>query len=104
MTRCTALRKRDPGTGRRTVGTYIYNAFGQRAVKTASGGTTHFVYDGSGHLIMEADGATGAVQREYVRLDDMPVAMVDETGASPVIYYIDSDQLGAPQNVSPSGY
>jgi hypothetical protein len=31
----------------------------------------------AGHLLAEHDGATGAVLREYVWLDDMPVAMID---------------------------
>jgi RHS repeat-associated protein len=82
------------------VGSYLTNAFGQRAVKSASGVTTHFLYDTFGHLIAEANGATGAILREYVWLDNMPVALVDETGASPVIYYIHTDQLGTPQKVT----
>ncbi len=33
-------------------------------------------------------------------MDDLPVAMVDDTGASPVVYYIHTDQLGSPQKVT----
>lgn len=60
---------------------------------------TQFVYDRAGHLIEEADG-TGAAVREYIWLDDMPVAMVDHSGASPVVYYIHSDHLGRPQKIT----
>jgi RHS repeat-associated protein len=33
-------------------------------------------------------------------LDDVPVAMVDSTGASPVLYFIHTDQLGTPQKLT----
>ncbi len=38
--------------------------------------------------------------REYIWMDDLPVAMVDGTGASPVVYYIHTDQIGSPQKVT----
>lgn len=50
------------------VGEYIYNALGQRAVKTAGGRTTIFLYDFSGNLIAEAD-AAGRIQSEYAWLN-----------------------------------
>jgi RHS repeat-associated protein len=83
-----------------SVGSYVYNGFEQRAAKTASGLTTNFVYDTAGHMIAEENGSTGAAIREYIWLDDLPVAMVDDTGSSPVIYYIHTDQLGTPQKIS----
>jgi RHS repeat-associated protein len=82
-----------------TAGTYVYNAFEQRVQKTAGGVTTQFVYDRSGHLLEEAN-ASGATQKEYIWLDDMPVAVVDDTGASPVLYFIHADQLGTPQKIT----
>jgi RHS repeat-associated protein len=82
------------------VGSYTYNGFEQRAAKTASGLTTNFVYDGGGHMIAEENGSTGAAIREYIWLDNLPVAMVDDTGSSPVVYYIHADQLGTPQKIS----
>jgi RHS repeat-associated protein len=57
---------------------------------------THYVFDPAGHLLAEHDGATGAVQREYVWLDDMPLAMIDSTGPSPVTYYIHTGQIEEP--------
>jgi len=80
-------------------GSYLYNAFRQRVQKVAGGSTAQFVYDRAGHLIEEASGS-GAVQREYIWLDDRPVAMVDSTGVSPILYYVHADQLGTPQKIT----
>jgi RHS repeat-associated protein len=83
-----------------TVGTYLVNGLEQRVVKTVGSATTHFVFDRLGHLLAEADGTTGAIQKEYIWLDDLPIAMVDDTGASPVITYIHADHLGTPQKMT----
>jgi RHS repeat-associated protein len=81
------------------VGDYVYNALEQRVAKTAGGNTQQFVYDRAGHLIEEADGSGNAV-REYIWLGDTPVAMVDHSGATPVLYYIHSDHLNRPQKIT----
>ena len=81
------------------VGTYLYNAFGQRVQKVAGGITTQLVFDSLGHLLAEADGS-GAVLRDYIWFDNVPVAMVDDTGSSPAIYYIHTDQLGTPRKMT----
>ena len=80
-------------------GSYLFNAFAQRVQKVVSSVTIQFVHDEAGHLIAGADGS-GPVQREYIWLDDMPVAMVDDTGVSPVLYYIHTDQIGTPQKIT----
>ena len=82
------------------VGAYVYNGFEQRVKKTAGGATTDFIFDRAGHLFAEANDSTGASLREYIWKDDLPVAMVDDTGSSPVVYYIHTDQLGSPQKVT----
>lgn len=82
------------------VGSYLYNAFEQRVEKSAGSADTHFILDRFGHLLAEADGSTGAAIREYIWLDDLPVAVVDDTGASPVLYFIHTDQLGTPQKIT----
>ena len=82
-----------------TVGSYLYNAFGQRVQKLAGGITTQLLFDRAGHLSEEADGS-GVALRDYIWLDDLPVAMVDDTGSSPAIYYIHTDQLGTPRKMS----
>jgi uncharacterized protein RhaS with RHS repeats len=51
-------------------------------------------------LIEEADASTGAPLREYVWIDDRPVALVDRTSGAPVIYYIHTGQLGSPQKIT----
>jgi RHS repeat-associated protein len=40
------------------------------------------------------------VLRDYIWFDNVPVAMVDDTGSSLVVYYIHTDQLGTPQKMS----
>ena len=87
-----------PATGS---GTYLFNAFNQRVQKTAGSTATQFIYDEAGHLFEEANGS-GTVQKEYIWLDDLPVAMVDDTGSSPVLYFIHSDQIGTPQKITDS--
>lgn len=57
---------------------------------------THYVYDHAGRLLMEASG-TGAIQREYVWLDDMPLALfADLDTASPQQWYVHADHLDRP--------
>jgi RHS repeat-associated protein len=81
-------------------------------------GTVHYIYDTQGHLIAEADAATGATTREYLWLPsndnqndtmaedmglaandnapvDLPLAVVN-VSATPVIYQVHTDQLGRP--------
>jgi RHS repeat-associated protein len=82
-----------------TPATYLSNGFQQRVQKSVGSSTTQFVYDQAGHLLEEADGS-GTVQKEYIWLDDMPVAMVDDTGASPVLYFIHADQINTPQKLT----
>lgn len=60
--------------------TYRINALGQRVAKSvpkAGGGTTdtYYHYDQGGHLIGESD-ATGKLVRDYLWLDDIPLAVM----------------------------
>jgi RHS repeat-associated protein len=80
-------------------GSYLFNAFNQRVQKVVGGTTTQFVYDEAGHLLEEAN-ASGVVQREYIWLGNMPAAVVDDTGSSPVLYFIHADQIGTPQKIT----
>ena len=76
---------------------YALNATGERVAKTIPGTpdrVTHFHYDLQGRLIAESD-AAGAVLREYIWLDDLPVmARIDGTE-----YAILADHLGTPQRL-----
>jgi RHS repeat-associated protein len=83
-----------------TTETAIYNALGQRIQK--SGGTAAtvlFWYDEAGHLLGEYDG-TGALIEETVWLGDIPVATLRPNGASVSIYYVHSDQLNTPRQIT----
>ena len=79
---------------------YKYNAFGQRAVQTVSGGGTHFLFSPEGLLLAE-HGVTGTRVRDYIYLNGQPLAVVDSAGT---VNYILNDQIGQPQKMlSPSG-
>ena len=82
------------------MGSYVYNGFEQRAEKTAGSTATDFVFDRMGHLLEEANHATGTAIREYIWLDDMAVAMVQYPSTS--ILYIHTDHLGTPQKITSS--
>ena len=53
---------------------YTVNALGQRIAKALPNSSTHYHYDGNGQLIGEST-AQGVFQKEYVYLNDMPVAL-----------------------------
>jgi RHS repeat-associated protein len=101
---------------------YVYNAMEQLASRNTSApggpiGTVHYIYDTDGHLIAEADAATGATMREYLWLPsnnnqnntlaedmtaandnapvDLPLAVVN-VSATPVVYQVHTDHLGRP--------
>jgi RHS repeat-associated protein len=82
-----------------TVGTYVYNAFGQRLTKSASGDQTLYQYDRFGHLIEEDDTTAGPAtpRADYIYLGDQPVGLFFP--ASGLLYYHD-DRLGTPQLVT----
>ena len=104
--------------------TYIYNALEQLASRNTSAvggpvGTVHYIYDRDGHLIAEADAATGATTREYIWLPandnandtiveamglvadndnvpDLPLAVIANVNTAPVTYAVHTDHLGRP--------
>jgi len=75
-----------------TVGTYTYNALGQRARKVAGSSDTDFVYGLSGELLGEY--ANGTVIREYVHANGAPVAQIESSGD---VHYLHTDHLGTPR-------
>lgn len=82
-----------------TVGTYVYNALGQRMSKTVTtpaAGTTRFFYDENSQLLAEY----GATSRDIVWLDNLPIATVDLVGGVATFGYIHADALGTPRVVS----
>ncbi len=77
------------------VGTYTYNASNQRTKKVAGGNTTQYVYGLNGLLYGEYTNA-GALIREYVYLNDAPLAQID-AGTPEVLTYLHPDHLGTPR-------
>jgi len=86
--------------GGATVGTYTYNALGQRIQKTTTVPTIttqRFFYDEQSHLIGEY--TEGGNNRDTIWLGDMPVATVDTSGATTAVNYVIGDGLGTPRTV-----
>ncbi len=90
---------------KKLVGTYLYNAQGQRTQKITKHGTTVYHYDVQGHLIAET-GKGGELQRAYIWLDDMPLVQIDVKGKEHEhrrkprkehIAYLHTDHLGTPR-------
>lgn len=80
-------------------GNYTYDAFSRlanRSVLNLGPSTfTHNLYDQQGHVVVETN-AAGASLREYIWLDDMPVAIIDNVNTTPVLYYVHADHLDRP--------
>jgi RHS repeat-associated protein len=78
---------------------YTYDGRERMAIRSTQNmtpaGTTHYVYDTAGHLLMEASG-TGTFLTEYIWLDDMPLALVANLDTSPNLYFVHADHLDRP--------
>jgi YD repeat-containing protein len=57
------------------ISTYQVSSQGQRVRKNGAGGDTVFHYDAQGRLIAETS-AAGTLQKEYIYLGDLPVAVI----------------------------
>ncbi len=82
-----------------TVGTYTYNALGQRTAKVATlpvAISQRFVYDEGSQLLGEYSDST----RDYIWLDGIPVATVDTTGMTSTVSYVHVDGLNTPRAVA----
>ena len=62
-------------------------------------GTVLYAYDEAGHVLGEYDG-TGTLIEETVWLGDTPVATLRPNGSTVLIYYVHSDQLNTPRQVT----
>lgn len=76
--------------------TYGYDFREQRVWRTVKTTTIHYIFDENGYLLAEHNGATGAVIREYVWIDDMPVAVIDSSSGRAKTYYIHTGRLEEP--------
>ena len=83
-----------------TVGSYTYNALGERIGKLAGTTSERYAYNEAGQLI----GEYGTTSRDYVWLGDLPVAVINNTingsVTTSVVNYVTADQLGTPRAVS----
>ncbi|GAB2533383.1 RHS repeat-associated core domain-containing protein [Rhodanobacter koreensis] len=86
-----------------TVGTYTYNAMGERIGKVAAfpqATTERYAYDEAGQLI----GEYGTTNRDYIWLGGLLVAVIDNTINGSIttstVNYLTADQLGAPRVVT----
>jgi RHS repeat-associated protein len=81
--------------------TYGYDFQEHRVWRTVSSGGSstdiHYIFDQDGHLLAEHNGYTGALLREYIWADDMPVAVIDSSSGTAVTYYIHTGHLDEPQ-------
>ncbi|RLQ85271.1 RHS repeat-associated core domain-containing protein [Notoacmeibacter ruber] len=85
-------------TGGSLAGQYSYDYLSRLTVRTlpASGTTLHYIHDLDGNIIAEYD-ASGTVLREYVWLDERPLAVVADAGsAAPSIWHVHTDHLQRP--------
>ena len=85
---------------------YTYDGLERLAIRTTANmtpaGTTHYLYDRAGRLIVEADN-TGQTLREYVWLDDMPLDVVSDVNtSSPHLYFVHADHLNTPVRMTDS--
>ena len=62
-------------------------------------GTVMYAYDEVGHLLGEY-GPTGSLIEETVWLGDIPVATLRPNGTTVAIYYVHSDQLNTPRQIT----
>jgi len=81
--------------------TYGYNALEQLVSRSTSApggplGTVHYIHDLEGHIIAEADGATGATLREYIWLNDLPMGVVADVNTTPNLLVVHTDHLARP--------
>jgi RHS repeat-associated protein len=80
--------------------TLLYNALGQM-MKTSGGaaGTVLYAYDEAGHVLGEYTSSGGLIE-ETVWLGDIPVATLQPSGSTIAIYYLHTDELNAPRQVT----
>jgi RHS repeat-associated protein len=79
---------------------YVYNALGQLIETNLSTvGVRLFMYDEAGHYLGVYNG-TGGLGDETIWLGDVPVVAIVPNGASVNVYYVHSDQLNTPRQIT----
>jgi RHS repeat-associated protein len=76
-----------------TLGSYLYDGFGNRYSKTVGSTATIFTYAPDGTLLAENNGTS---ETDYVYINDRPLAMFNNAGAG-TYTYLQDDRMGRPQ-------
>lgn len=84
--------------GGTTIADYMYNAVNERIQKVTGANTERYDYNEASQML----GEYGATNRDYIWMDDIPVANVDTTGSTSTIAYVTADQLGTPRAITNS--
>lgn len=82
-----------------TVGTYTYNVFGERVAKVVTSPQSvqkRFAYNEGSQLL----GEYGTLNRDYVWMDNLPVAAIDGSGATVALSFVVADGMGTPRSIS----
>jgi RHS repeat-associated protein len=78
---------------------YIFDGLERLALRATQNmtpaGTTHYLYDLEGHLLVEAN-ETGQTMREYLWLDDLPLAVIADVDTTPQLLFVHADHLDRP--------
>lgn len=77
---------------------YAYNGLGQQARRYNDTSIRHALYAEDGSWLGEYDNA-GAALQQVVWMDDLPVGVIQGSGAAQKLYYIEPDHLGTPRIV-----
>ncbi|MFO1368126.1 MAG: RHS repeat-associated core domain-containing protein [Marinagarivorans sp.] len=75
---------------------YAYNAANLRIFKNSPGGMIRYLYNEAGQLIAETANNSSTLDKIYVYWGGTPVAVIRNNQA----YYIESDHLGRPTNIT----
>jgi len=70
-----------------------------RTIQSSPAFSRHYAHDLQGHVIAAAD-TGGVTQREYIWLGDLPLAVVEASGVTPLLYTVHADHLGTPQKMT----
>ncbi len=83
------------------LGYYNYDSHNRRVNSFSSLGNLYYHYDQAGHLIEVTDG-TGALIRDYIWTDHVPVAMITKDAVTGVetLTYIETDYDGTPREAT----
>jgi RHS repeat-associated protein len=84
---------------------FLYNGFEQRAKKTQSSGSTHYIYDEDSQLLGAYD-ANGVPVWETIYLESIPVGVLKQTGSAAnnnvavTLHNMHADQINTPRLIT----